>query len=52
MSDEQLAEALIAALHRIADSMHANAEATAMLARATAGDLEDDVPQGEQYLDR
>lgn len=45
-------EQVVKALDRIAEAIHANAEATVLLARATAGEFEPgDEPQGEQYLD-
>ena len=47
-----LAEAIKEAASLIAEAIHANAEATVLLARATAGEFEPgDEPQGEQYLD-
>lgn len=55
MPDPQLsliAEAILKAASQIAEAIHANAEATVLLARATAGEFEPgDEPQGEQYLD-
>lgn len=47
-----LVEAIKEAASLIAEAIHANAEATVLLARATAGEFEPgDDPQGEQYLD-
>lgn len=47
-----LAQAIKEAASLIAEAIHANAEATVLLARATAGEFEPgDEPQGEQYLD-
>ena len=47
-----IAEAIKEAASLIAEAIHANAEATVLLARATAGEFEPgDEPQGEQYLD-
>lgn len=55
MPDPQLsliAEAILKAASQIAEAIHANAEATVLLARATAGEFEPgDEPKGEQYLD-
>lgn len=45
-------QAILQASKLIADAIHANAEATVLLARATAGEFEPgDEPQGQQYLD-
>lgn len=49
---DPIAEAIKEAASLIAEAIHANAEATVLLARATAGEFEPgDEPQGEQYLD-
>lgn len=48
----EIAQAIKEAASLIAEAIHANAEATVILARATAGEFEPgDEPQGEQYLD-
>ena len=48
----EIAQAIKEAASLIAEAIHANAEATVLLARATAGEFEPgDEPQGEQYLD-
>jgi len=48
----EIAKAIREAASLIAEAIHANAEATVLLARATAGEFEPgDEPQSEQYLD-
>lgn len=52
MTMDPIAEAIRDAASLIAEAIHANAEATVLLARATAGEFEPgDEPQREQYLD-
>lgn len=49
-----LAQAIKEAASLIAEAIHANAEATVLLARATAGEFEEDGQvevEGERYLD-
>lgn len=52
--EPSIAQAIKEASSLIAEALHANAEATVLLARATAGEFEEDgqvEAEGERYLD-